>query len=316
MRSLELKQGNNVINLGELGFFLTLPLKISTPELVTEFNRIDGMAGRVLSHASHEKVVIEAEIEFNFSFEAQYPMLRDRIQSIVSGTEPFYIREIVPEHIEVKPELPGETQGPMKLPTMRYADGKQYLVIGAGSTSFEQVSLTGTGTVTFETARLPYAESIGTSMIINNNGVMTTDNLWSMGMGLLMQEKNKETWIYKYSNVPTFNIFNPGHVPINDYKQYCKIKLTARQSASSIRLTDRYGRTFVITRTINSGDVIVINQPYVTVNDATAIQDTNYVFPYIDSGYNTFKIEGISAYDIEFDFRFYYGAQNIRSVRR
>lgn len=315
MRSLELKQGNNVVNLGELGFFLTSPLKVSSPDLITEFNRVEGMPGRVLSNASHEKVVIEAEIEFDFSFEAQFPMLRDRIHSIVSGTEPFYIREMVPEHFTIRPELPGETQGAMKMPNMRYADGKQYLVIGVGSTSFEQVSLTGTGTVTFETARLPYAESIGTSMHIHNNGLMTTDNLWSFGMGLLMDEKNKDTWVYKYSNVSTFNIYNPGHVAINDYKQYLKIKITAKQSASSIRLTDRYGRTFIITRAINKGDVLEINQPYVKVNDATAIQDTNFTFPYLDSGNNTFKIEGISAFDIEFDFRFYYGAQNIRSVR-
>ncbi|ULG73224.1 phage tail domain-containing protein [Macrococcus brunensis] len=314
MYSLELVQGTKSIRLHEAGFYLASPLKVSSPEIINEFSRIDGRPGRILGNSSHEKIVLEAEIEFDFSLDAQYPMLRDQIMAVLSGSEPFYIREMVPEHVRVSFEKPGERTGAMDLPNMRYANGKQYLVIGTGSQVFEQIALTGKGTATFETAMLPYAESIGTSKVINDNGVDVSSGIWSFGMGLQMDGVNKDTWKYKYSDVSTFNIYNPGHVDINDWKQYCQITITAKQSASSIRLVDATGGVFILTRDIKAGDVIKISQPYVKVNDATALHQSNYYFPVIKAGQNAMRVEGISYYEIEFDFKFYYGAQKIKDL--
>lgn len=318
MHGLEISRGNTVIALEREGFIID-DIIVSTPEQENNFESSNGLMGRYLMNSSHTFTSIEVKLSYEGDYDLDFPLLRDKLYGLVSDTKPFYIRGKWAKAPKILPELPGETIGDMKFDAPEFESGKRFYVIRTGSSAIEKVALNGEGSITFETAALPYAESVWTTMDINNNGI-NYDGKWSYGMGLYIKgvdmygNDKTYTWKYRHTTSP-FTIFNAGDVAITSKRMYRKIKITLGQSTNKIQLKDDSGRIFEINRAMYSGDVILLDGPFITVNGMNAVHQTNRVFPYIYKGDNKFELIGATLFTIEFDFRYYYGSADIERIQ-
>lgn len=300
---LQIISGDKVVNLEDWGFDID-SIRIITPEQENIFAEIEGVSGRSLQSAVHKFTQIEVDVTYNYDFELDFPLLRDKLQAMVSSTSPFYIREKRAKEYKVEFEVPGQKTGAMQTSGTALATGKRYKVLRSGTMSFEEAALHGSGTITFETVGTAYAESVGTSMDIQRNGISYESGLWSYGMGL---QKDPSTWKYSFTNTaPRF--YNPSDVDLDDFKMDKVITIRCNSGGSYIRIVDNSGNAFRIDRAINSGDVLTIDKQYIKINGTNVLKDvTSLYFPIIFKGWNTFTIEGINSYTVDLDFRFYYG---------
>ncbi|MFD1350140.1 phage tail domain-containing protein [Oceanobacillus caeni] len=155
----------------------------------------------------------------------------------------------------------------------------------------------------------PYWISRYKSMDLHKNGGVPFNDHWSFGMGLDV-DKTK----YQYSNEKEFNIFNAGTRPLKTIqeKDNCIITIEIKQSVNNFRLYDATGRYFEYNPMKNSkwdlksGNKIVLNGHYFTMNNTPIMERTNRYFLILLSGDNIFKMEGLTNYTITFDFRFKY----------
>lgn len=301
---LEIINGSETINLKDLGFSVDA-IRINAPEQENIFAEIEGISGRSLQSSVHKSVTIEVDVFFDYSFELDFPILRDKLMAITSNLKPFYIRELRAREFRVAFERPGEKTGRLEDGPTEYADGKRYKVLRTGTTTFEEAAMRGKGTITFETVGVPYAESVGTSMDIQRNGIRYSDGLWSYGMNLTADQS---TWKYSFTNSATSRFYNPSDVDLDSFKMDKVIKITFNSSSSYVKLTDHYGNVLRIDKAFTSGDVLTIDKHYIKQNGNNITgYATQLTFPTIYRGWNNFKIEGPSAFTVDFDFRFYYG---------
>lgn len=310
MHGLEIisRDGKTVISLEHEGFTIN-DIKISVPEQNNLFEDIEGLNGRFHQGSTHTVTQIDVDVEYNLDFELDFPLLRDKLYGLVSSTEPFYIREKRAREHKVLFEVPGERTGEMVKGASEYATGKQYLVLRDGSSTIEKIAMVGSGTITFVTSALPYAESIYTTKEIDVNGV-TYDGKWSYGMGLLMEESDRDTWDYTHTTSP-FVIYNAGDMLIDDWRMYRVIKITLGAGTSQLKIYDETGNYLQIDRYMYAGDVIILTGPYVYLNGINILNSTNGYYPVIFKGRNTFKITGVSSFTAEFDFKYYYGGTDL-----
>lgn len=318
MHGFEISRGNTVIALEREGFIID-DIIVSTPEQENNFESSNGLMGRYLMNSSHTFTSIEVKLSYEGDYDLDFPLLRDKLYGLVSDTKPFYIRGKWMKYPRVEAELPGDTTGSMKFDAPEYESGKRFYVIRTGSSTIEKIALRGEGSITFETVALPYSESVYTTMDINDNGI-NYDGKWSYGMGLYIKGVDEYgndktyTWQYKHTTSP-FIIYNAGDVAITSKRMYRKIKITLGQSTSKVQLKDDSGRIFEINRALYSGDVIILDGPFITVNGMNAVHQTNRVIPYIYKGDNKFELTGATSFTIEFDFRYYYGSADIERIQ-
>lgn len=117
---------------------------------------------------------------------------------------------------------------------------------------------------------------------------------------------------YQYSNQSSFIIQNAGTVPIKTIqeKDNCIITIDIKQSVTSFKLYDATGRHFEYNPakdskwSLVSGNKIVLNGHYMTMNHTPIMERTNRYFLHLLPGENPFSVEGLTNYSISFDFRF------------
>ncbi|USK66311.1 phage tail domain-containing protein [Peribacillus frigoritolerans] len=117
---------------------------------------------------------------------------------------------------------------------------------------------------------------------------------------------------YQHSNKSSFDIFNAGTVPIKTIqeKDNCIITIDIKQSVTSFKLYDVTDRYFEYNPSkdsnwaLVSGNKIILNGHYMTMNNTPIMERTNRYFLNLLPGDNIFTLEGLTNYTITFDFRF------------
>lgn len=311
MRDIEIYQEGTAFRLSSFGFRVE-EIKVNSAEQENNYERLDGVSGRYRTSSTLPQTAIEVIVEFDTDSDFIYSLKRDELISLTTSLTPFYIREMRSQRYSIAPELPGATTGEYQAPEALYANGLQFRVLRTGAISFEDTPNGWRASVTFETDKLPYAESIGTSLDLHNTGLTESAGIWSYGMNLL---EDPASWVYKFSNLTTFSFYYAGDVKVHDYKMYRELAFTMKQSASSLKVYDASGNYFMLNRTLYSGDVVKIQAFKVLVNGIDATTQSNKYFFNIYHGYNTFKVEGASIFDVAVDLRFYYGAKDLTAVK-
>lgn len=278
---------------------------VSSIPVESTFGEMEGRDGRIDKGARFGN----REIRIPFSMKAydllDFPLLRDVLFELVTTKESFYLREKRrPKKLAYK--FVDTTESPQmdESTNNRYIGGKRYLVRLQNSIEIEQVGLHGDEELIFETTELPYAESIGTSQDIQQNGIDANDELWGFGMGLIADD---HSLIYTHTGT-SFRIYNPGNVKVHPFQQELKITISNVQGSSSylqLRNTTN-GDTFRVTEPVSNSQTIVLDGANVTSNSLAFLRNTNRKFISLDPGWNEFQITGASEATVEFDFRFYY----------
>src|SRR5699024_5014011 len=235
---------------------------------------------------------------------------RDELFGLVTNTEPFYVREMrrIKEHPGYICDDPSDDRVyKVNDYDNLFVGGKRYKVRLASSFDIEQVYRYGFGELVFETTDLPFAESIGTTLDIEGNGINADDGLWGFGMGL---EAVDESLIYTHNaavNEP-FSIYNAGNVSIHPFEQKLKMAISnVRGSTDLFQITNHTnGSRARINVPLQSADVVVYDGPNVTRNELTFLRDTRKDFIELSPGWNNFQIYYCDSATISFDFPFYY----------
>src|SRR5699024_4736607 len=170
-----------------------------------------------------------------------YPLLRDKLFSLVTTKESFYIREL---------------RRPSEFTTCdggyddRYVGGKRYLVRLSNVIELDQQRTYGFCEMVFDTTELPFAESIGTSADIDSPELIPlVPGLWEQGYIDL-----NGNLINRSTSVRTKN-----NLPINQQKYVLK---SINGGQYFLRFYDRYGVYFSGTN-INAkeGESVTLEPP-------------------------------------------------------
>lgn len=274
---------------------------VKSGDMTHVYKSIEGLSGRSHQSSTMEYSTIEVPVRFNVLHDLDIPILRDKLTAILTSTNPFYIRERRQKIATITPELPGQTTGELVENPEEDADGKQYKVLRVGLSEPVYDNGSWVMTASFETAGLPFGESVGTTLDLHATGVKDT-GLWSVGMGLT---DNPQDWVYAYENVTETPIYNAGDVPINLLSMKRRIQISVMEETDKFILTDGIGQEIIVSTPIKVGDVLVFDGPKVSLNGRNILTKVNFKYPVIKSGHNTFKFSCLV--NVNFDFKFYYG---------
>lgn len=240
---------------------------------------IEGMSGSVYYGSNFLERDISIDLGLFAKDTRDYRLLRDQIYGFFKSMDYFYISE-------------------------EYQRGKRYKVKATDSFipdrhNYKVASLS----IVLEVIGLPYAESIGTTQDIEENGVDANDELWGFGMGLTSGENLKYT-----HNGNNFSVFNAGNVGVHPFEQELKIIINnVTRPLNYLELkNETNGSSFRITVKVHEGDEIVYDGANIRINGLEALRRTNRKYIQLNPGWNNFKLDGAESAEISMFFRFYY----------
>ena len=258
----------------------------STRQEVTE-RTIAGVAGSVITgyRDSDRDFSIHARLKAKDAID--FRLKRDRVFSFFKRLGDFYITE---------------NQQGNKLMKVRVVE----------SYSFERpdnLQTFATVDIPLKIIGQPYWISRFKSTDLHGKEGIDFNSNWSFGMGL---DVNKLQ--YQFENKSSFTVFNAGTVPLKTIqeKDNCIITIEINQSVTHFKLYDATGRYFEYNPTqesdwsLKSGDKLVLNGHYMTLNSTPIMERTNRYFLQLLAGDNAFTVEGLATYKITFDFQFKY----------
>ncbi|MFQ3871343.1 phage tail domain-containing protein [Staphylococcus sp. Mo2-1] len=317
------RQNGESFTLGEYGVDVT-DVVISGIEMEEQTRDIQGLNGAFDMGATYKGREITVPFSFQGQNLASYPLFRDLIYKLTTSTESYYIQELR------RPQIAGYTFKDVKNSNAVSQDqygrdtvfdetqsenevstGKRYLVRLSGATEIEQSAHTskGKGELTFHTTELPFAESIGTSTDLERDGLHYTENpIWSYGMGLNNDPATRQ-YTFDVSAGQSFEVFNFGDVPIDQFNQHLILRLKFNQDLDD---TLKFGFNDTDIHldgpkaNISAGDIITYETGGYFNNGLSILNATNYKIPELQEGLNKLMFNGTYDLTIEVECRFYY----------
>lgn len=296
---------------------------ISPIEVEHEKRDIKGLHGTFDAGTTFKERTISVPFVFVAETLASYPLYRDLISELVYDDQPFYVQEMrrpQRQQYEFKDTSFNDTalsvdqygydtvfdspQGDNEVST-----GKRYFVQLSACEELEQKGLKGTGSMTFTTTELPFAESVGTSLDLERDGLNNGNNpIWSYGMGL---SRDPDTWQYTFdiNEQKEHEVYNFGNVPIDQFNQHLVIRLKFNSEPSGkIKFGFNGTQCEIDTEDANikKGDIVTYESSSYFKNGLSILNSTNYGIPVMRAGRNSLTFD--EAYDLEaqVECRYYY----------
>lgn len=250
-----------------------LDIFISSIQLRRRKSTIEGVDGYIDFGSEYDTRQMSISLKLDAKDTQDYRLLRDEVFSFFNAHDYFYISET-------------------------YQKGKRYKVKVSESFIPQRLNRrVASIDIPLELVELPFAESIGRTSDIDQNGISYDDEIWGYGMGLLYDDESQ-----KYThNTRTFRIYNAGNVPIDPFQQELKITIQGASSGYELR-NKTTGDVFRLTENPNSK--VILDGPNVTDNGLQALRKTNRKFITLKTGWNEFEQNQNAI--VSFDFPFYY----------
>jgi hypothetical protein len=257
-----------------------LDIFISSIDKQRHVSNIEGVAGVIHNGSTPNGRIIEIAVGLISDDTKDYRLLRDEAFSFFAD-DYFYISESFQRGKRYKVSVV-ESFTPTRL-NQRMASMRFML----------------------EMTDLPYAESIGTTQDIQQNGITADSELWGYGMGLLAED-NSLVYTHNVSGGQQFAVYNAGNVAIHPFQQELNIKIhNVVGSTSFLELrNDTTGNTFRVNEGVSS--TIMLDGPNITSNGLQFLRKTNKQFIQLAPGWNYFTLTGATSATVEYDFRFCY----------
>lgn len=267
--------------------------RVGSIEMRPTYIDVEGANGRINTGSTYGVRTITVPFYFKAQDLLDVAITRDKLFEMILSTEPFYIREL--RRLEYQN---GENL---------IVSGKRYKVNISSTFDIDQQLKYGFGELEFETADLPFAESIGKSSDIQRDGVNPGSGLWGAGMGIISDPASR---IYKHKAIAgrQFFIYNPGNVPVHPFEQELKITISDVAGSTVGFMLKNYTNfsTATITSPLYITDTIIYSGPNIGRNGLSFLRDTKKDFIELVPGWNALGVLNCTSATIEFDFRFYY----------
>lgn len=284
---------------------------VESMESKDTFIEQDGVHGRTLVDTVYTKRKINVPCFFIAENNADYATQRSLLYRLVESSEPFYIRELrKTEHDSY--DFHDLTQNDSVIvddfgrPIEQHAfddfvDGKRYLVKLSGAIKPSQKYYTCNCELEFETVKLPFSESIGTSLDLEKR---QQDGMWSEDMLIDFDDVSKTT--YTFNNVSEGRIYYHGTQANAQYNMDCIVTIVVAKKTNNLSWTLSNGDLMYIKDIdLDVNDVIKYDGLRVTKNGVPITEKTGLTMPKFTHGFNHFKFNQ-SVKKAIFDMRFYF----------
>ncbi|SDJ19745.1 phage tail domain-containing protein [Natribacillus halophilus] len=303
---IEKKNGEKIL-LSEAGAMVK-DFIVSSISLDPSYESHQGRHGRLDMGAYYEDRDITVPIFFHAYDLLHFPLMRDKLFSILNSNEAFYIRELRrPKKMQYAFIDVNERSRQKEGTDNVFVGGKRYLVRPASSFVFEQEELHGFTEVEFETTELPFAESIGTSLELESDGSLQPE-IWGHGMGLSF-EHDSQKYTHEVSDGQTFHIYNASNVafPVPFHIDFKIIIESVSGGVDGIRVVNETNNSRItFNGELSSSDTLTYDRAQVMLNNLNALGDADKEFLTLATGWNTLRMERASSAQIAVDTRFYY----------
>lgn len=297
---------------------------ISGVEMEEQTQSIQGLHGSFDMGATYKGREISVPFSFQGQNMASYPLFRDLIYKLTTSTESYYIQELR------RPQVEGytfkDTKNSNAITVDQYGretvidtpqsnndvnTGKRYLVRLSGATEIEQSAHAskGKGELSFHTTELPFAESVGTSLDLEREGLAYDESsVWAYGMGLSRDPATRQ-YTFDLSVSGIFDVYNFGDVPIDQLNQYFKISVTFNEDIDGyfkFGFNDIGAEIDSRIAPIKTGDILTCENGAYFINGQNITHATNYYEPELNVGLNKLKLNRLYDAELKVDCRYYY----------
>ncbi|PFD89229.1 phage tail protein [Bacillus thuringiensis] len=267
--------------------------RVGSMEIRPTYLDVEGANGRIHTGSTYGVRTITVPFYFKGQDLLDVAMIRDKLFEVITSVEPFYVRELRRLEYQNGDNL--------------FVGGKRYKVNVASAIDIDQQLKYGFGELEFETADLPFAESIGKSSDIQRDGIDISSGLWGSGMGIIVDPASHK---YKHNVVPgqQYKIYNPGNISVHPFEQEMKITISnvAGSTAGFMLKNHTNLSTATISVPLYVSDTIVYDGPNIRRNGLEFLRNTKKDFIELAPGWNTLEVFNCTSATLEFDFRFYY----------
>lgn len=195
-------------------------------EYERNYETIDRVNGRFLTASREDHKVVKMTLRYNVEKPAYAAHLKSSLQNLFSGS--FYLRELATNDNTI-PFL-GFNDSDHKF-DLDYVDGRQIKVVLTSPVSFDTTQTSGTIDLEFETAGLPYFESIAYSTELEKDPNL---EYWDIGTELGFDKED----VYRkctFTNIMDGWLYYAGDVAINQFTQNFVTTITLGADTSLFR---------------------------------------------------------------------------------
>lgn len=277
------------------------------------YKRNNGLHGRFLVDSTYVKRQIVVPCFFVVDKFSSYQAQRDLLYEIVQSIDPFYIREkrrIEEFNYQFKDTVSTDYQEkdnfgyPVSSEdnhNNHFVTGKQYKVVLNNVLQPKQNKRKGNVELVFETTELPFAESIGHSLNLENGKSL---GLWSSDMNISWNENDKRT--YTFENIKKCRFYYYGNVAIDQFNMYSIVEITIKEKTNNFSWFLTHSKTMTIKNvTLEPGDIIKYDGLRTYKNGVPIDSETNLENPIIKPGFNIFEFNQVVR-KVVFKHKFYF----------
>lgn len=230
--------------------------------------------GYVVTDTRYGTRYISAQLRYQGRDMDDFALRRAEVFDLFSSTEPFYIQDL--------------REG-----------GQRWFVKSDGSFSFDRKATRGIFDISFLCIN-KFAESLGLSTQLPENS--WDSGLWGFGSRINV-DKN---YFYEFNNVTSLEIDNVGTAEIDPRSNQLSISVKGNFSNGVTLVNQTTGDTFIYSKPLVSTDILTIEGVITKKNDISVFGDTNGSLITLKPGINLINIQGGTATNISFVFRFLY----------
>lgn len=262
----------------------------------TQFNSIDRLAGRFKTGYNEMYRSARAVIRYNVKSLSNAVYLKNKVARLFDGE--FYVRELKATQTKIPFQKFGD---PIHEFDVSYISGKQLKLSMINEINYDTNQTFGDFELEFETIDIPYYESIGTSIDLQNNN---QNNLWSTDMNIdLTDTKSRKC---TFENVSNGHIFYFGDTAHNQFNMECEITMVLGSSTKALTWhTSNSKQIRIEDVSMKEGDVVKYDGIQVFLNNIPINEKWNLERPVFNFGYNEFVFSQ-TLKKIEFKLKYYY----------
>lgn len=315
---IEIKKKNGKkCTLGDFGFKVT-NVNIESTERETQWETKENTSGRILLSSQYRKRIITVDCFVVSTKLNDNPRLRDEFYALTNDLEPFYIRELrrsrdlnyrfiqpLEDDYQEIDDYNNLVLNHEPFNDNYYVNGRQYQVICSDVISPEENRKKINFSLKFETAEIPFAESIGTSLDLEKR---PDKELWSNDMNIPFDE-NDSLRTYTFNGLYNSAVYYHGNVANNQSNLYKKVTIVL---GTDIKATDSFvfslgTRDIMTIKGINlkKNDKIVYDGTQTYRNGVPINNESSGAQPKFVPGWNEFEFNHFVK-SVQFDMKFYY----------
>lgn len=264
-------------------------------------DRVEGRFGLVDYGADYTSRIIKVPMKFKHNEMHHYAHLRDELYGILTDVESYYIREMRrPKRLEYEFVDFGETPRYYSNTDNQYVNGKQYLVRMTSNLEPDQLYNGGEIEIEFETTELPFAETIYTTLAIDETGYIDAVNKYGLADNL-----NQDLMQYRHKSF-TFDIWNGGNTTVIPESMYLKIDVEGLVTNGKFTIENTStGDKFIYNESV-SNKALTLDGMQVKLGSTNQLRNSNREFISLKPGLNKISIKNGTFNEVRFDFKKYY----------